>query len=506
MRSRLLVPFVAACSLAACSAPTSYHLIAAGDALKVLVTADAPPADWAKGSFDDSAWSPLSASQVGPLTQDPTGAMPSVALRRRFDVGAEAAAYRNLTLTVTTEGSWTAFLNGKQVAVSGASSSAPVPFSVAALQPSGNVLAILVQPIAGTSMLDLGVQLDGGPDATAAAAPQVVRGPWLTSPSPTGITVVWETNVAVASTLIVDGHAYDGGAGAHHSVTVTDLEPSKSYPYHVEVNGTASPESQLTTAAKPGERVRFVVYGDDRTNGDAHRRIVDAIEAEGPDFTVNTGDLVDSSTDGEWNDFFNLEYPLLLHTPIFPTLGNHEAASSGGARFVELFPMDGRVDSGTVGGDAFGADFGDVHLAAIDSNGDLGKQATWLDQDLTQATARGATHLFVFLHWGPYSSGTMLLHGSNDDAEPIARVAKAHGVDALFSGHDHFYERGQSDNLIYFVTGGGGAPLMSAGHIDQTRVTNSAYHYLVVDVAGSSAVAVAKDPSGTAFDSYQLKQ
>jgi len=508
MVSRTLLHLAAACSLlVACSAPTKYHVVSDADTLTVLVTPAALPDGWTQPGFDDSSWLHVT-GQVGPLVQDPSGAMPTVAVRRRFDLGAEASAYRAFTLAVGTQGSWTAWVNGQQVAVSGASTSAPVQIAMGegVLQPSGNVLAIMVQPVAGTGMLDLKLTLDGTPDATLASAAQVVRGPWLTSPSPRGMTVVWETNVAISSTLIVDTRSFDGGAGTHHQVTLTDLEPSRAYPYHVEVNGTRSPEAQLTTAARPGERVRFVVYGDNRTDGDAHRRVVEAIESEGPDFTVNTGDLVDSSSDGEWNDFFNIEYSLLRRTPIFPTIGNHEASSGGTQRFAELFPMDARVDGQSSGGQVYGADFGDVHLAAVDSNGNLDRQAVWLDQDFTAAEQSGAKHLFVFLHWGPFSSGTTLQHGSNGEArETIARVARQHGADAIFSGHDHFYERGDSNGLTYFVTGGGGAPLGAPGHIDETRATSSTFHYLVVDVAGSSASVSARDTAGTTFDRVTLR-
>ena len=159
-----------------------------------------------------------------------------------------------------------------------------------------------------------------------------------------------------------------------------------------------------------------------------------------------------------------------------------------------------------LGMQAYSADFGDVHLASLDSNGDLAAQARWLDQDFTAAEQRGAKHLFVFLHWGPYSSGTQILHGSNDDAQPVATVAKQHHADALFSGHDHFYERGQSDNLHYFVTGGGGAPLDTPGRISETQVTKSANHYLVVDIAGSIATITAKDTLGNPFDSISVGQ
>ena len=34
-----------------------------------------------------------------------------------------------------------------------------------------------------------------------------------------------------------------------------------------------------------------------------------------------------------------------------------------------------------------------------------------------------------------------------------------YGVDAVFSGHDHCYSRGEKNGVQYFVSGGGGAPL-----------------------------------------------
>ena len=492
---RSLFIFAATALLGACSQPTHYHLVSDTDSLKVLVT-DAPPDGWEKVAFNDASWQ----SMTGTIAVQPTaqGATPTVLVRRTFDVGAEAAAYHTLTLTVQTQGSWTAFLNGTQVGQG--SGATPATISTQSMQSAGDVLALSIAPAAGTTQLDVKVTLDGQADTTAAATAAVAKGPWLTSPTTSGATIVWETSAAAASQAIVDGTPYDGGSGTHHQVVVNNLKPSQAYTYHVETNGQKSEDAQLTTAPLPGQRVRFVVYGDNRTDGDAHRRVVEAIEAEGPDFLINTGDLVDTSSDTEWQDFFNIEYALIRHTPIFPTLGNHDASNS--ARFVELFPMNTRADQG---GQVYSSDFGDVHLAAIDSNGNFGQQAKWLDQDLTQAQANGAKHLFVFLHWGPYSSGSAIQHGSNIDARNnIVPVAKAHGVDAIFAGHDHFYERGASDKLAYFVCGGGGAPLASAGQIAETVMSKSAFSYVVVDVAGGKATVTAKDLSGNPFDTVDL--
>src|SRR5689334_16612322 len=115
----------------ACNMATSYHLVADSDVYKATVTADALPADWQKNTFDDSKWSDA-ANQVGPLQQSADGSMPNVAARRHFDIGAQAGSYTSFTLTVSTSGSWTAYLNGQQVAVSGATASAATTFSVPA--------------------------------------------------------------------------------------------------------------------------------------------------------------------------------------------------------------------------------------------------------------------------------------------------------------------------------------------------------------------------------------
>ncbi|MFI5289115.1 MAG: hypothetical protein ACHQ17_05675, partial [Polyangia bacterium] len=61
-----------------------------------------------------------------------------------------------------------------------------------------------------------------------------------------------------------------------------------------------------------------------------------------------------------------------------------------------------------------------------------------------------------------------------------------------------------SDALTYFVTGGGGAPLVAPGHIPETQAAESIHHYLVVDVAGPNATVTAKDSSGAPFDSVVL--
>jgi acid phosphatase type 7 len=410
--------------------------------------------------------------------------------RHTFSLGPRFDAYKTLRLDVKTAARWTAYVNDQLVAT------ASGPFQVPAnlLKASGNTLE-LKSPEAFD---ELSYELDGNPDAQASAGARIARGPWVVAPSPDGITVVWETSSTAPSFAVVDGRRFDGGEGTHHRARITGLQPSTAYDYHVEVGAQQSETAQLSTAAKPGERVRFVVYGDNRTHGDIHRRVVDAIEHAAPDFLFSTGDLVGHSAPDEWQKFFDIEFALLRKVPLFPSAGNHEYKGDGVSRYRELFPV-------APGNTYYGADFGDVHVSALDSNSDLATQAAWLERDLTAAEQRGAKHLFIIMHHGPYSSGSSIAHGSNGDARRhIVPIAKRHRVDAVFAGHDHFYERGRSGELAYFVTGGGGAPLHSAGRIPETIVSRSVHHFLVVDVSGPTAAISAVDLNGQTFDKVEL--
>jgi hypothetical protein len=487
---RLMHTVVLACTLAllGCGKPTQVHLVAPKDGIRWSTSAGA---GWTGRGFDDRSWSTAKAGEALP-------ARGHVYARRSFDLGPAFASYRSLTLDLEAAGRWVAWLNGVRMAVrDGATATLDVPAGL--LKPRENILAIELDPAQQDASLKIAPRLAG---ARSHEDLRVTEGPYLLAPAPDAITVAWQTGVATASTLVVDGRRLDGGAGRQHVVRVDGLAPSTSYRYHVETGGSSTEEAELRTAPKAGERVRFVVYGDNRTDGDAHRRVVEAIAGESPDFLLNTGDLVASASEDEWRTFFDIEYPLLLTTPLYPALGNHETYRRGVDRFENLFPLG---DRDRFGGRVYSADYGAVHVAVLDSNGDLEAQSKWLDHDLADAEKRGAKHEFVMLHWGPFCGRRSVMHGSNGAARTwLVPVARAHHVDAIFSGHDHLYERGASQGLSYFVSGGGGAPLVRARTGDDTAHAESRFHYLVVDVSADGVHVQAKDPAGVAFDDARL--
>jgi hypothetical protein len=480
---RRILP-LAALAVAGCF-DTSYHLVAPGDEHRELVSAEVPPASWKAATFDDRAWTRT-------VDTSASGGAGTVYERFVFDVGVDEGSISRLDLSLPGDPHFLAFINGEAMSGTGGSRTLAVPPGL--LHSAGNVLALAITPSGAKANVDPTLSAVRG---AREPGPHVTRGPYQLAPTATGAVIGWQTNVAAPSTVVVDGKPFDGGRGPRHFATVTGLDPSRAYRYHVEVGSERTEEADLVTAPRPGEPIRFAVFGDNRTDGDAHRRLVAALAAEAPDLVVNTGDMVGESDSGEWQIFFDIEYPLLINTPLVPAIGNHEADYGDGGQFASLFPMSGS----RFGGRVYSLDYGDLHFAVLDSNGELGDQARWLDGDLTAAEARGARHEFVVMHWGPWCGVSKMSHGNNDDAiSAVVPVARRHKVAALFSGHNHVYERGADGELRYVVSGGGGAPLDKTGRVRQTLLTRAVNSYVMVDVAGGRVHLTAKDDTGAVFD------
>jgi predicted phosphodiesterase len=62
-----------------------------------------------------------------------------------------------------------------------------------------------------------------------------------------------------------------------------------------------------------------------------------------------------------------------------------------------------------------------------------------------------------------------------------------HGVQVVFAGHEHFYERLKPQKGIYYFVNGGGAKLRG-GDITKTRMTEVGFDtdrsYMLVEIAG----------------------
>src|SRR5689334_20805566 len=125
------------------------------------------------------------------------------------------------------------------------------------------------------------------------AAPAIARAdgfvtrPYLQHATDRSVTILWENDRPRAGTVTVEGA---GGArtiavaeAARVELVVDGLAPGARYRYHVHT-GDLDARGELTTAPPPGAPVplSFVVYGDTRSNGAAHRQLIERVQAEVP--------------------------------------------------------------------------------------------------------------------------------------------------------------------------------------------------------------------------------
>jgi hypothetical protein len=333
------------------------------------------------------------------------------------------------------------------------------------------------------------------------------RGPYLQSVTADSVWVVWDT-AAPATGRVEYGPTRELGrvveeneAALHHEVQLTGLKPYAVYYYRVAGVEAAS----FRTAADAGQTdFRFVVYGDTREGYTVHRAIVKRILDAAPDLLIHTGDLVESGQiKSEWDPFFKIEAPLLRTAPFYPTLGNHEDYEPVrfDSQYLDVFHLPGNELW-------YAFDYGNARFICLKADGypvytyfPDEEQLTWLEEQLA---ANESPWLFVYFHIGLFTSRSedFLETGLR---ERLAPLFERYGVDAVFMGHHHSYERIVVNDITYIVTAGGGAGLYELKQPEPgSQAAVSAHHFVVIEVKDDRLVGRAIDRHGKVIDSFEL--
>lgn len=174
--------------------------------------------------------------------------------------------------------------------------------------------------------------------------PTIIEGPLVNLLSPTGCVLSYETQVPVKTTVLVNGKSFsDEQATTHHEISITGLQPGKTYDYTVQY-GDRSDEHVLKTALEAGSRKPFafgfvacnrsVMAGGERefgqTNYHAIRAGLAAAVARGISFMqVMGGETTGNnpSTAGHLLEYANYKRaaePWWSTIPVIVGMGNHE--------------------------------------------------------------------------------------------------------------------------------------------------------------------------------------
>ena len=174
-------------------------------------------------------------------------------------------------------------------------------------------------------------------------------------------------------------------------------------------------------------------------------------------------------------------------TELFAILGNHDVAGGLGDVQLDALGMPSRW---------YSVRRGDMLGIALDSNDPTNpEQLAWLEETLATTDA---TWKLVGLHHPPYSSG---FHGSNDDARRVfSPIFEKYGVQVVFSGHEHDYQRTNPINGVTYIVTGAGSRTRRTGTEDFTAVAYSTHHYVDMNIFDDHIVLRAIDQDGEQFD------
>ena len=273
---------------------------------------------------------------------------------------------------------------------------------------------------------------------------------------------------------------------------------------------TTAGAQELKLPNKDGS-VKFAVIGDWGTGAREQYQVGEQMAAfltRFPfTFVVTTGDNIYGTDRPE--DFrvkFELPYKTILGKGVkfYTVLGNHDNQTQ---RFYQPFNMGGqrfytfRGSSGGVGRITQGG----VRFFMLDSNYMDKAELDWLAKELGQS---GSDWKIAIFHHPLYSSGGR--HGSSLDLRAILEpVLVQGGVNVVFNGHDHNYERVKPQKGIYhFVSGSAGS--LRKGGLQRSDITASGYDtdftFMLIEVDGDDLHFQSINRLGKTVDAGVLKR
>jgi predicted phosphodiesterase len=243
--------------------------------------------------------------------------------------------------------------------------------------------------------------------------------------------------------------------------------------------------------------VRLAVIGDMGTGEqpqlEVAQQMVRSRAAFPFEFVITLGDnIYTGSRPADYEKDFAAPYKPLLDAgvPFYATLGNHDTTNE---RFYKPFNMNGA--------NYYSYKKGNVRFFALDSNYMDQKQVAWIEAQLQGAG--NSDWKVCYFHHALYSSARF--HGAATDLRrTLEPLFVKYGVDVVFAGHDHVYERVLPQQGIYYFTEGASGSLRP-GNLSPSAITAKGFDadrsFLLIEFAGDDMYFQATSRTGVAVDS-----
>ena len=295
----------------------------------------------------------------------------------------------------------------------------------------------------------------------------IIRGPYIQMNTPTSTILRWRTDNPTDSKVWYGDSPgnltltkFLGDILSDHEIQITGLTPNTTYYYAVgnaiEQLAGANDDHYFKTSPNPGSTQNFDVWilGDAGEANESQRSVRDGF------YSQNKGthtDLILALGDNAYSDGTDREYQYawfedmyeasLINSPLWSTVGNHDviAASSetetGPYYDIFNFPRNGEAGGLASGTEAwYSFDYANVHFVCLNSEDvdvtSNGPMLAWLENDLAITNQEW---IVAYFHKPPFYNSLKMF-------SPILEAA---GVDLVFYGHVHDYQRSFLMNGYY---------------------------------------------------------
>ena len=239
--------------------------------------------------------------------------------------------------------------------------------------------------------------------------------------------------------------------------------------------------------------VRFAVIGDSGHWSPEQVDLARQLTAERVrfpyDFVLMLGD--NNYGDGSPESFkvrFEDPYKPLLEAGVsfYAALGNHDEAvgepwkyplfNMSGHRYLTFEKKTGLLPA--VAGTT-------VRFFVVNTNDLDADQITWLDRETASSHANWK---IAYAHHPLYSTGRYAMT-SGSRRRTLEPIYVNNGIDVVFSGHEHFYERlVPQHGVVYFVAGASGS--VRSGEMDRSELVARGYDqdlsFMLVEISGDT--------------------
>ena len=266
------------------------------------------------------------------------------------------------------------------------------------------------------------------------------------------------------------------------------------------VSLTAAAAAQSLKLPLGQDSVRFVVIGDSGTGDSGQIEVAKQIASSRSKFPFTFGILLGDNLYGserpqDYAKKFERPYQALIDAKVefHAALGNHDDPNQ---RFYKPFNL---------GGERYRTfKKGNARFFVLDTNYLDPGQLKWLEKELQ---ASGSDWKIPYFHHPLYTTAT---RGPVLEARAaLEPLFEKYGVDVVFTGHEHVYERIHPQKGIYYFVAGGSAKLRS-GDLRKSPITAVGFDrdrtFMLVEIAGDQMYFQTIARTGTTVDSGVIRR